>query len=295
MSTYPASSSTRFGHFKLYTIETGHFRMDGGAIFGVVPKPLWSRARSSDDKNRLALTARCLLIESEKTGRLYLVDCGNGHKFSEKLVQIYDIDYSTFTLLDSLSSFGYSPEDITDVIFTHMHFDHCGGAVGSGDGQKEVLTFPKARHWVHEKQWENVLQPNIREKASYLEENIRPVSESGLLHLTTDGHVFEDGLTILTVNGHSPGQQLPYLTCEGQTILFAADLLPTVHHLPLAWVMGFDTRPLITLEEKLRIFKECIDNDTFLFLEHDIEHELIQIKGAPERPEIAWKGTLSDL
>lgn len=288
-------SSAQFGNFRLYTIETGQFRLDGGAMFGVVPKVLWSRAVESDDKNRVLLTARCLLIHSMKTDRVYLVDTGIGHKFDKKFADIYGLDFSNYHLGASLARHNFTESDVTDVVFTHMHFDHCGGAVYKDHEGQPSLTFPNAKHWVHKAQWENVQHPNEREKPSFLPENIDPLSSLTHLNLIGDDHSYEPGFDTEMVNGHTAGQQLPLLSDGQRQLLFAADLLPTTAHLPLAWVMAFDTRPLDTLEEKKRILARCIRKETMLYLEHDPDNELIRIDNDPYKPSVAWSGNLTDL
>lgn len=290
-----SQSSALFGNFRLFTIETGHFRMDGGAMFGVVPKTLWSRYFDCDEKNRIRMTARSLLVHSESSGRVYLIDSGTGHKFDEKFSKIYDLDFSKYSLAKSLSEQGFTHSDITDVIFTHLHFDHCGGAVTLDRDNRPALMFPNARHWVHKKQWDNALNPNIRERASYLPENIGPLSESGMIREIDDNHVYEPGFKIHVVHGHSSGQQLPLLTDGNREMLFAADLLPGTAHLPQAWVMAFDVRPLLTFDEKKEVFSECIQNETLIYLEHDPNNEVITLADDPTRPVINWSGTLDDL
>jgi glyoxylase-like metal-dependent hydrolase (beta-lactamase superfamily II) len=287
--------STTFGNFRLYTINTGFMRLDGGAMFGVVPKSLWAKRITCDEANRILLTARCLLVQSDVSGRVYLIDTGAGHKFNEKFTKIYGLDFSEHSLEHSLTYHGFTPDDITDVIFTHMHFDHCGGAVRVDEEKKYTPTFPAACHWVHSSQWESVLNPNIREQASFLDENIRPLKESGALKFIQDGHEYEPGFTIETVWGHTAGQQLPLLSDGKRTLLFAADLLPTVAHLPEAWVMSFDIRPLDTFKEKKRVFEKCIRNEILLYLEHDPDHEIIRLGGDPVRPDVIWSGKLDDL
>lgn len=288
-------AKTDFGHFRLFTVETGTFRLDGGSMFGIVPKTLWSRQLECDDRNRVLLSARALLVQSRATGRVYLIDSGIGHKSDEKFRKIYELDHSRHTLESSLKYHGFLPSDISDVVFTHMHFDHCGGAVKHGPDGRAALTFPQAAHWVHSAQWDNVHNPNAREVSSFLPENIGPLQESGQIRLVDDGHVYEPGFEIVVVDGHTPGQQLPLLSDGDRQLLFAADLLPTTIHLPLPWVMGFDTRPLLTLKEKKQVFGRCIRENILLYLEHDPDNELIRLHESPERPTVAWTGTLDDL
>ncbi len=289
-----ALSTAALGSFRLFTVETGRFRLDGGAMFGVVPKPLWSKYAEPDDKNRILLTARCLLIHSTATDRVYLIDTGIGHKFDDKFSAIYKLDFSEYRLDRSLAEHGFSPSDITDVVFTHLHFDHCGGAVTRNAEDNLVPVFTGARHWVHQDQWSNVMNPNVREKASFLPDNINPLSGSGLIRQIDDQHVYEPGFEIEVVHGHTDGQQLPLLSDGSRRLLFAADLLPTTLHLPLPWVMGFDTRPLNTFEEKSSVFGRCIRDDIYLYLQHDPHNELIRLDGDPDRPEVAWSGTLNE-
>lgn len=296
-------SFAMFGKFRLFTIETGQFQLDGGSMFGVVPKTLWSRHFESDDKNRILMAARSLLVHSTETGRAYLIDTGMGHKFDRKFSEIYSIDFSEFSLEQSLAYHGFVASDITDVIFTHMHFDHCGGAVAKQSGEAGSihsggelhLTFSGARHWIHRDHWDNVKNPNEREASSFLPDNIQPLEKSGMLELVDDDHVYEPGFSIITVNGHTPGQQLPLLSDGGRHLMFAADLIPTAAHLPLSWIMGFDTRPLVTVDEKKRVLSRCLSDGVLLYLQHDPYHELIQIGGRPGRPSVEWSGTLDDL
>ncbi len=288
-------SAAQFGSFRLFTIETGTFRLDGGSIFGVVPKTLWSQQVKCDERNRIQLTARSLLVHSTSTGRVYLIDTGVGHKFNEKMSKIYGLDFSGYTLQSSLEYHGFQASDITDVVLTHLHFDHCGGGVVSDADGTPSLAFPGAKYWVHKDQWKNALEPNVREAASYLPENIGPLEASGQIRLVDDGHRYEPDFTIEVVLGHTPGQQLPLLSAGGRKLLFAADLLPMTAHLPLPWVMGFDTRPLLTLEDKKRVFSRCIQENRLLYLEHDPQNELVTLGNSADRPNVTWTGTLNDL
>jgi len=288
-------SSTEFGHFSLYTIETGRFRLDGGAMFGVVPKTLWSRKIEADDKNRIPMAMRCLLIESQQTGRLYLVDNGIGTKFSEKMSEIYDIDHHHSDLLSSLDYHGFSPGEITDVIFTHLHFDHCGGTTFyNGNGDIDHI-FKNARYHVTKRHWETATNPNAREKASFLEDNIQPIADSDRLQLVEKHHQFEEGLYALPADGHTIGQQLPKIVAGNQSIIYAADLLPTHAHLPLPWIMGFDMQPAVTLEEKKAFLDEAVEKKWYLFLEHDVQKEIISVtkKDGKYQPEDSL--TLNDI
>lgn len=288
-------STATVGPFTLYSIEAGRFRLDGGAMFGVVPKTLWSRQIAADEKNRIPMAMRCLLIKSENTGNLYLVDDGTGTKFNEKYQQIYQLDYDHSNLLDSLAAHGFEPAQITDLIFTHLHFDHCGGSTYYNDHDELAHTFPNARYHVTEKHWETANHPNAREKASFFEENISPLEESGRLNLVEEGHQFEEGLSTLNVDGHTLGQQLPVIRHEDTTLVFAADLLPTAAHVPLPWIMGYDMRPINTLDEKESILNRAAEQGWYFFMEHDSDHEVIRIQkeGSKFIPETGF--TLTDL
>lgn len=270
-------SHTKLGTFGLFAVETGRFRLDGGAMFGVVPKTLWSRQIEADDKNCIPMAMRCLLITSQATGKVYLIDNGAGTKFNEKFERIYQIDYDHSNLRDSLKQHGFEPEDVTDIIFTHLHFDHCGGTTYLDESGALQHTFPNAIYHVTRKHWENATNPNAREKASFLKENIEPIGSSGRLNLVDDRHTYEEGLSSLPVNGHTIGQQLPVIQADGKTVVFGGDLIPTHVHLPLPWVMGYDMYPVQTLAEKKDFLEQAADNQWNLFLEHDAQEEIIRI------------------
>ncbi|HCD52374.1 MAG TPA: MBL fold metallo-hydrolase [Balneolaceae bacterium] len=288
-------SKTKFGDFELFTIETGDFKLDGGAMFGVVPKTLWSRSFEVDEKNRIPMTMRCLLIRSTKTDRMYLIDNGAGSKFNDKMKDIYQLDNSSKELHRSLSEHGFTVSDITDVIFTHLHFDHCGGTTYYTEEGDLEHTFPNATYHVAEAHWKSAIEPNAREKASFLPENIGPLQESDNLHLVPEGYEFEPGLDTVMANGHTTAQQLPRITDGTKTLIFVADLLPTHVHLPLAWVMGYDMRPLETLDEKARFLNEAIEKEWFLYLEHDIEKEIITISTDGRKYTVKDSLTLNEL
>ncbi|MEX0994103.1 MAG: MBL fold metallo-hydrolase [Balneolaceae bacterium] len=273
-----AISSTTLGPFEIFSIEAGHFRLDGGSMFGVVPKTLWEPKIPADDKNRIPMSMRCLLIKSNETDRLYLIDNGSGSKFNEKMTEIYQLDYSQNSLLGSLNSCAVSADELTDMVFTHLHFDHCGGTTYYENGEEIRHQFPNARYWVNRRHLETALHPNAREKASFMKDNIEPIAGSDRLTITEDYHIFEKGFYTIPADGHTIGQQLPVLEAEDKKIVYAADLIPTHAHIPLPWVMGFDMAPLQTLKEKETFLKKAIDENWFLFLEHDREHELITVK-----------------
>lgn len=263
---------------KLYPIEAGNFKLDGGAMFGVVPKTLWERTNPADQNNRIEMASRCLLVE--EGNQLVLIDTGMGTKQEASFFKHYDL-WGSYRLEDSLLEVGFHPEDITDVFFTHLHFDHCGGGIKYDAGQF-VPTFKNANYWVHEAHWKWAIQPNPREKASFLPENIQPIEASGQLKFIKDSGPFIEQtpfpFSIQLVDGHTEKQMLPLIDYKGEKILYAADLIPTVGHLPLAYIMGYDTRPLLTLNEKESILNHAMKAGFLLFLEHDPYHELISLK-----------------
>lgn len=256
---------------ELFPILTGNLKLDGGAMFGVVPKTLWNNAYPADQNNLINLSMRCLLITHQD--RVILIDNGIGNKQSEKFFNFYYLNGDD-TLERSLQKRGFSFHDITDVILSHLHFDHAGGSIQHNNNRSGwELTFPNAAYWVSKPQWEWAIHPNPREKASFLYENIIPIQESGhLKFIESETALFPD-IDIRFVNGHTDGQVLPMIHYKDKIIVFCADLLPTSAHVPLAWVMGYDTRPLLTMEEKNDFLKEASDKEYILFLEHDIRHE----------------------
>lgn len=288
-------SKTILGPFELYTIETGDFRLDGGAMFGVVPKTLWERNIPADDKNRIPMTMRCLLIKSNNTGKVYLVDNGAGTKFNAKMTEIYQLDQTNKSLENSFKEHGFSFEDVTDIIFTHLHFDHCGGTSFYDEEHELQHTFPNATYHVVESHWATAIDPNAREKASFLPENINPIKNSGRLNLVSDSHEYENGLNSITVNGHTKGQQLPKIKHGDVSIVFVADLLPTHVHVPLPWVMGYDMYPAQTLNEKKEFLQKAASEQWNLYLEHDAQQEMIRIEEDDGRFKVSDYFTLNDL
>ena len=259
---------------KIHPLNTGNFKLDGGAMFGVVPKTLWSRTNKPDENNMCSWAMRCMLIEDGD--RLMLIDTGIGDKQSEKFFSYYYM-FGDDSLRGNLKKLGFSPDDVTDVFLTHLHFDHCGGAVERiGENQFQPV-FKNATFWSTEKHWKWATEPNAREKASFLSENIMPLEESGQLKFVSrDGdfskNVFPD-IDVLFVDGHTESQMIPHIRYKGKTIVFVADLLPSVGHIPLPYVMGYDTRPLLTLNEKEKFLKKAAEEEYILFLEHDAENE----------------------
>jgi glyoxylase-like metal-dependent hydrolase (beta-lactamase superfamily II) len=264
--------------FEIYSLEAGRFLLDGGAMFGVVPKTLWSRSIPADEHNRIPMAMRCMLIKSKKSGKIYLIDNGSGDKFNDKMSSIYGLDYEHSNLLRSLEAIQMNPNDITDLIFTHLHFDHCGGTTRYNERGDLVELFSNATYHVNERHWKTATHPNQREKASFFPENINPIKESGRLHLVPDEYQFEDGLSTISMNGHTQGQQLPVIKDDDFTLVYAADLIPTSAHVPLPWIMGYDMEPLVTLDEKESFLKRASENNWYLFLEHDAFHEVITIQ-----------------
>lgn len=265
------------GNLELYTIETGRFKLDGGAMFGVVPKTLWNRKLESDEKNRILMATRCLLIKSKTTGRQYLVDNGCGDKFDEKMQRIYSLNFNHSELERSLDAVGIAPSDITDMVFTHLHFDHCGGTTTYDKSGELTHRFKNATYHVNKRHWQTATHPNAREKASFFQENIKPIEKSGRLNLVKDNHTFEDGFNTIHMNGHTIGQQLPFLYDSKRTLVYGADLIPTHAHVPLPWVMGYDMFPLQTLKEKEPFLEKAVNNQWYLYLEHDAYNEIVTV------------------
>ncbi|PUZ22105.1 Glyoxylase, beta-lactamase superfamily II [Chitinophaga costaii] len=256
---------------KLYSIETGFFKLDGGAMFGVVPKSIWHKLNPADENNMCSWAMRCLLIEDGQ--RLILVDTGIGNKQDAKFFSHYFL-HGDATLDKSLAQHGFHRDDITDVFLTHLHFDHCGGAI-IRQGEKLVPAFKNATYWSNVSHWEWATQPNEREKASFLKENILPIHESGQLQFIEgyDGVAFTDHFHIRFVNGHTDSMMLPQLRYKEHTILYMADLLPSTAHLPIPYVMSYDMFPLTTLTEKKAFLQEALNKPYILFFEHDPVNE----------------------
>ena len=264
---------------ELFPVEAGNFKLDGGAMFGVVPKTLWEKTNPTDSKNRIEMASRCLLVSYED--RLILIDCGMGNKQSVKFFSHFG-RFGPYDLLSSLKKRGVDPSEITDVFFTHLHFDHCGGAIEKSQDNRLIPTFKNARYWVHQKHWQWAILPNLREKASFLADNLNPIETTGQLNFILDEerHIKETPFPfeILLMNGHTEKQMLPVFKYKGQKIVYAADLIPTVGHIPIPYIMGYDTRPLKTLEEKDWFMKLAIEENYMLLLEHDPYNELISLK-----------------
>ena len=261
---------------KIYPIQTGNFKLDGGAMFGVVPKSIWEKTNPSDTQNLIPMSARCLLIEDGE--RLILVDTGLGSKQTEKFFSHYAL-FGNYSLDSSLAAQGFHRDEITDVFLTHLHFDHCGGSIQwNRDKTGYEPAFKNANFWSNRQHWDWAVHPNSREKASFLKENILPIQESGQLNFVSENPFQQLGFDVITMDGHTEKQMLPKISYQGETIVFMADLLPTTGHIPLPYIMGYDIRPLQTLKEKKDFLNEAADNEYFLFLEHDAYSEICTVK-----------------
>jgi glyoxylase-like metal-dependent hydrolase (beta-lactamase superfamily II) len=259
----------------IYPLNTGNFKLDGGAMFGVVPKTLWSRTNPADENNMCNWSMRSMLIQDGN--RLILIDAGIGDKQSEKFFSHYYMNGND-SLSGNLSKLGFSKEDITDVFLTHLHFDHCGGAIQwNKDHTGFEPAFKNATYWSTENHWKWATEPNPREKASFLTENILPIQESGQLQFVQrtgnyTQNVFSN-FDVLFVDGHTESMMIPHIHYKDKTVVFMADLLPSTGHIPLPFVMGYDTRPLITMGEKALFLNEAVNKEFVLFLEHDSVNE----------------------
>jgi glyoxylase-like metal-dependent hydrolase (beta-lactamase superfamily II) len=291
---------------KLYSINTGYFKLDGGAMFGVVPKSIWNILNPADENNMCSWALRCLLIEDE--GKLILIDNGMGDKQDAKFFGHYYL-HGDDTLDKSLAQHGFTKDDITDVFLTHLHFDHCGGSIVR-DGDKLVPAFKNAAYWSNEHHWKWATEPNAREKASFLKENILPIQESGQLkffkvsgessgvsssRLTTHDSQLISNLSFFTVSGHTDKMMLPKINYKGRTIVFTADLLPSTAHIPLPYVMAYDMFPLTTLNEKKLFLTEAQQNDYVLFFEHDPLNECCTLQMTEKGIKVKETFKLSDL
>ena len=281
----------------LYPINAGNFKLDGGAMFGVVPKSLWQKTNPSDSNNLIDLTARCMLIESGS--RLILVDAGMGDKQSEKFFSYYK-PWGDDSLIRSINNAGFSIDEITDVFLTHLHFDHCGGATVLNNNNVSVPLFKNAKYWSNKNHWDWATGPNSREKASFLNENLIPIEESGqlcFLDVKSPGfnHYDELGFDVLFVDGHTEKQMIPKVSYSGKEVVFMADLLPTAGHIPLPYIMGYDVRPLTTLEEKRSFLNLAVKEEYCLFMEHDAHNEIITLKETEKGVRFGGSLSLKDL
>lgn len=283
-----------FALMQLYLIETGNFKLDGGAMFGVVPKAIWQRTNPSDANNLIDIAARSLLIEDGN--RLILIDTGMGAKQSDKFYGYYN-RWGDFTLDSSLAKQGFHRDDITDVFMTHLHFDHCGGSIQwNKDRTGYEPAFKNATFWTDESHWNWAINPNVREKASFMKENLLPMQESGQLKFISrsDKTFLENcelGFDILFTDGHTEKQMIPHINYKNKTLVFAADLVPTVGHIPVPYCTGYDTRPLLTMQEKNSFMNTAVEKGHYLFFEHDAYNEICNLQ--PTEKGVRLKETYS--
>lgn len=284
---------TSIGPYTLSTIETGRLGLDGGAMFGIIPKPLWERRIAPDARNRIPLHMRCLLVQSDE--RCILIDTGIGDKYSEKFADIYAIDHEQATLQGSLEAVGVTPEAVTDVVLTHLHFDHCGGSTRRAEDDTIELVFPNARHYVQKDHWAWARSPNVREQGSFLTENIDPLDASGQLVLVDGEEELFPGFTVRPMHGHTEAQQIVKISDgAGSTLVYVADLLPTTAHLAPAWNMAYDVRPLVTIDEKVQLLEEALEGGWDLFFEHDPEVAVASVVHTERGIETANHRSLAD-
>lgn len=278
---------------KLYTVNTGHFKLDGGAMFGVVPKSIWNQLNPADANNMCSWALRCLLIEDGN--KLILIDNGMGDKQDDKFFSYYYL-HGNDTLEKSLNQHGFTSSDITDMVLTHLHFDHCGGSIKyNKDKTKLEPAFKNAIYHIHPKHWEWAIKPNPREKASFLKENILPIQESGQLQMLDTTKIISDALSFKVVYGHTEAMVLPLIKYKNSHVLFMADLIPSAAHLPLPYVMAYDVRPLETMKEKTQLLNEAVANNWTLFFEHDPTVECVSVQSTEKGVRILNKFNLSEM
>ncbi len=277
---------------KLYTIDTGFFKLDGGAMFGVVPKSIWHQLNPADENNMCSWAMRCLLIETGK--QLILIDCGLGNKQDAKFFSYYYL-HGDDSLEKSLKKHGFHPDDITDVILTHLHFDHCGGAVNRLSDGSLKPAFKNAVYWSHQSHWDWAIKPNAREKASFLKENFVPIASNGQLRfLEPDTEIFP-GFRYTISNGHTEAMIIPIIPYKDKTIAYMADLIPSAAHVPIPYVMGYDVHPLDTMTEKDIFLKEALEKNYFLYYEHDPKVECTTLQQTEKGIRVADKFLLTEL
>ena len=278
---------------QLYTIDTGFFKLDGGGMFGAVPKVIWSKTNPADENNLCSWAMRSLLIEDGD--RLILIDNGIGDKQDDKFLKHYYL-HGDVNLHSSLAKHGFSTDDVTDIFLTHLHFDHCGGSVKwNKDRSGFEMAFKNAKYWSNSDHWKWATEPNNREKASFLRENIIPIQESGHLNFVENEKNIFNNFDVLFVNGHTEAQMIPHLTYKEHTIVFAADLLPSTGHIPLPYIMGYDTRPLLTLTEKEKFLKKAAEQEYIVFLQHDNYNECCTVEQTDRGVRLKDTFQLSDI
>ncbi len=277
---------------KLYSINAGHFKLDGGAMFGTVPKSIWHKLNPADENNMCSWAMRCLLIEDGN--RLFLIDNGMGNKQSEKFFGYYYM-HGNDTLENSLNQAGFTADDVTDMILSHLHFDHCGGSIqfdkdktGYEPAFKNAVYYSTKRHW----KW--ATEPNPREKPSFLSENILPIQESGQLKFLNEGESITENISVMFANGHTDGMMVPHIKYKGKTLVYMADMMPSVGHIPVNYVMGYDTRPLLTMQEREPFMKRAADEEYILFLEHDPVNECCTVQHTDKGVRLKEKFSLKE-
>lgn len=283
---------TRFGSFTLHAIETGTFWLDGGAMFGVVPRLLWEKRTTPDPQNRIRLAMRCLLIET--SDRLILVDNGVGDKVDEKFRHIYAIDQESANLQGSLRKAGFGPDEVTDVILTHLHFDHCGGSTRRVS-DRIVPAFPRATYHVQRSHWDWAHHPNPREAASFIRENFDPIEATGQLHFTEGVGELFPGISVMPVNGHTEAQQMVGISGSRGALVFVADLIPTLAHARPTWVMGYDVRPLVSVEEKTSFLHAAAEGRWHLMFEHDPVNVIVSVEPSEKEPHLVHARPMEEL
>ncbi|MEW6196154.1 MAG: MBL fold metallo-hydrolase [Bacteroidota bacterium] len=265
----------KIGKYELKIVETGTFGLDGGAMFGIIPKLLWQNSNPPDEMNRVTLGARCLLLVSDS--KKILIDTSLGSGWDEKFMRIYNVNQNGKLLTDALNGYGFKPDEITDVLLTHLHFDHTGGSTTFANG-KWVPAFPNAKYHVQKKHFEWALNPTERDRGSFIANRFMPLHEEGLLHLIDNQKQFDDEIEFIVINGHTFAQQMIKVSDGNQTVLYCGDLLPFASHIPVPYVMGYDLQPLETVREKKELYPKAIEENWFLFFEHDPEIAMATIK-----------------
>ncbi len=277
---------------KLYSANAGHFKLDGGAMFGTVPKSIWNKLNPADDNNMCSWAMRCLLIEDGN--RLFLIDNGMGNKQSEKFFGYYYM-HGNDTLEKSLNAAGFTADDVTDMILSHLHFDHCGGSIQHNkDKTGFEPAFKNAIYYSAERHWKWATEPNPREKPSFLSENILPIQQSGQLKLLKEGESITENISVIFANGHTDGMMVPHIKYKGKTLVYMADMMPSVGHIPVNYVMGYDTRPLLTMQEREPFMKRAADEEYILFLEHDPVNECCTVQHTDKGIRLKEKFSLKE-
>ena len=264
----------QIGDYKVTAINSGYFKLDGGAMYGIIPRPLWEKANPPDSLNRIKMITRNLLLQGN--GRKILIDTGMGNKWDDKSRSIYEIDQETISLQSELKKIGLRPDDITDVLLTHLHFDHTGGSTKIENG-KLVPTFPQAKYYVQKQNLDWAMNPTEKDRGSYIKDNFMPLIESGVLKLIDGDSKFDNNIEFRVVNGHTFGQQLIKISDTKSTLLYCGDMFPTASHIPLPYIMGYDLQPLVTLSEKKNLLQQAVDEKWMLFFEHDPDTVMVTV------------------